>query len=209
MANDRSVRDTRGVLTDSERQDPVPAAAGPQARHAGRHAGRQETVYHYSEDGSIKRFAPHVPPTNPSHPPAVWAIDEQHSPLYWFPRDCPRISVWATNPDEQFMLTDTFDTESHRICAAESQWLTRVRDAIVYRYSFDADVFAPWSEADGQYTTGQVVYPTSVEMVDDLLGMHADAEVELRFTPRLGPLMDQMLASGLPFSFVRIRDALR
>ena len=37
----------------------------------------------------------------------------------------------------------------------------------------------------------------------------AGAEVELRFTPKLGRLMDQVLASGLPFSFVRIRDARR
>jgi hypothetical protein len=33
--------------------------------------------------------------------------------------------------------------------------------------------------------------------------------VELRFTPKLGSLMDRMLGSGLPFSFVRIRDARR
>lgn len=174
-----------------------------------RPADQLSTVYHYSEDGSIKRFSPHVPPTNPSHPPAVWAIDERHSPLYWFPRNCPRISVWAGTPDQQKLLTDTFHTESHRICAAESHWLTRVRDASLYRYGFDASAFVPWSEADGQYISGQTLYPTSVDVIDDLLGLHADAEVELRFTPRLGHLMDQMLASGLPFSYVRIRDARR
>jgi len=166
-------------------------------------------LYHYSEDGTIRRFTPHVPPTNPSHPPAVWAIDEAHSPLYWFPRHCPRISVWATTAAQQRVLTETFGTESNRICAAESHWLTRVRDASIFRYSFDASAFAPWPEADGQYISGDVVVPESVEVLDDLLGLHAAAEVELRFTVRLGVLMDQMLASGLPFSFVRIRDARR
>jgi hypothetical protein len=199
------VRDTHGVLTNPERQGRLRAVTGTPVLHA----GQPSTVYHYSEDGSIKRFAPHVPPTNPSHPPAVWTIDEQHSPLYWFPRNCPRISVWANTPEQQVLLTETFDTESHRICAAESHWLTRVRDASVYRYSFDAASFVPWSEADGQFITGQIVHPVAVEVLDDLLAMHADAEVELRFTPRLGHLMDAMLASGLPFSFVRIRDALR
>jgi hypothetical protein len=166
-------------------------------------------VYHYSEDGAIRRFVPHVPPTNPSHPPAVWAIDAGHSPLYWFPRHCPRISVWATGETQQEVLTSTFGTEASRICAAETIWLRRVRDARIYRYTFDAQLFAPWAEADGQYIAGDVVYPESVDVLDDLLGMHADAGVELRFTPRLGTLMDRMLASGLPFSFVRIRDAVR
>jgi len=191
------------VLTDDQRRDYILAANQAPAFHI----DAITTVYHYSEDGSIRRFAPHVPPTNPSHPPAVWTIDAAHSPLYWFPRNCPRISVWATSAAQQELLTATFDTEASRICAAESHWLTRVRDASIYRYSFEATQFAPWTEADGQYITGDVVYPDSVDVLGDLLALHADAEVELRFTPRLGVLMDQMLASGLPFSFVRIRDA--
>jgi len=52
-----------------------------------------------------------------------------------------------------------------------------------------------------------VVVPTDIDLLDDLLGLHADAEVELRFAPRLGALTDAMLASGLPFSFVRLRNA--
>ena len=47
-------------------------------------------LYHFSEDPSIERSAPHVPSSNPTQAPAVWAIDEDHAPLYWFPRDCPR-----------------------------------------------------------------------------------------------------------------------
>lgn len=167
------------------------------------------TLYHYSEDGSITRFAPHVPPTNPSHPPAVWAMDAEHSPLYWFPRDCPRISVWATTAAQRRVLSERFRTEADRICAAENRWIDGIRRGRLYRYTFDGAQFAPWADAEGQYISGQVVHPQSVEQLDDLLGLHAAAEVELRFTPRLGPLMDEMLASGLPFSFVRIRDALR
>ena len=78
-------------------------------------------------------------------------------------------------------LSELFATEASRICAVESQWLDRVRRAHIYRYEFDGAPFVPWAEA----------------------------EVELRFTPYLGELMDRMLASELPFSFVRIRDARR
>jgi hypothetical protein len=137
----------------------------------------------------------------------VWAIDGAHAPLYWFPRNCPRISVWANDARQQDILSDTFETEASRICAAENIWLDEVRRAKVYRYSFDGSVFEPWPEADGQYIADDVVYPKQVDVLDDLLAVHAEAEVELRFTPRLGLLMDRMLASELPFSFVRIRDA--
>jgi len=168
-----------------------------------------DLVFHYSEDGTITRFAPHVPQTNPSHPPAVWAMDAKHSPLYWFPRDCPRISVWADDDQQRSILRETFNTEADRICACESHWLDGVRRAKVYRYSFSGTTFAPWAIADGQYISSDVVYPEAVDVLDDLFALHAAAEVELRFTPRLGTLMDRMLASGLPFSFVRIRDARR
>ena len=199
------MRENPHVLTDDERHEWNQGGAwAPPVL-----ADEITTVYHYSEDGSIKRFTPHVPPTNPSHPPAVWTLDADHSPLYWFPRNCPRISVWATTAAQQEVLSATFHTESSRICAAECHWLPAVREAHIYRYSFDAAAFAPWSEADGQYISGDVVYPESVDLLDDLLALHAEAEVELRFTKRLGRLMDQMLASGLPFSFVRVRDARR
>ncbi len=168
-----------------------------------------DTVYHYSEDGGITRFAPHVPSANPSHPPAVWAMDAAHSPLYWFPRDCPRISVWANDEAQQATLTESFGTDASRICAAESRWIEGIRSARVYRYAFDGAQFARWIEADGLYISDEVVHPRSVDVLDDLLALHAAAEIELRFTPRLGTLTDRMVASGLPFSFVRIRDARR
>lgn len=168
-----------------------------------------ETVYHFSEDGSIDRFAPHVPPTNPGHPPAVFAMDAEHEPLYWFPRHCPRISVWAYDDEQQATLRSTFDTDATRICAAESGWLDRIRTARIYRYAFDGGQFAPWADADGQYIATRTVHPERIEALDDLLALHADAEVELRLTPMLGTLMDTVVASGLPFGFVRIRDARR
>lgn len=201
MASAAALRDNRSVITDAERELLVRRASGAPKMH-----GRPEVVYHYSEDGSMRRFAPHVPASNPSHPPCVWAIDAEHAPLYWFPRDCPRISCWAYDEAQHDLMREVFNTEAYRICAAESDRLDMVRAARIYRYTFDAAGFAPWAEADGQYVSADVVHPIEVEPIDDVLGLHAAAGVELRFTPLLGPLMDRMLASGLPFSFVRIRD---
>jgi hypothetical protein len=199
-----TVRENPGVITDAERAELVERANQLPKVH-----GHPDVVFHYSEDGSIKRFTPHVPPSNPSHPPAVWALDAEHAPLYWFPRRCPRISVWAYDGEQQARLSEVFGTEATRICAAETSWIEGVRTARVYQYRFDATDFAPWASADGQYISADVLQPDGVDVLDDLLALHAAADVELRFTPRLGRLMDQMLASGLPFSFVRIRDARR
>jgi hypothetical protein len=191
MTTDRDI----DVITESANPEPVATSV--------------DYVYHYSEDGTIRRFAPHVPQSNPGHPASVWAIDAEHSPLYWFPRFCPRISVSARDEGEQATLTDLFESEASRIVAAETSWMERVRDGKLYRYVFDANEFAPWPEADGQYITDRVVYPERVDLLDDLLGLHAGADIEVRFTPKLGKLMDRILESGLPFSFVRIRDAKR
>jgi len=199
------MRDTAMVPSDDERAEMVRRSKAQPAVHP----PVVDSVFHYSEDGTIRRFAPHVPPSNPRQPPSVWAIDELHAPLYWFPRRCPRISVWAYDDDQQRVLTEEFDTEASRIVAAESDWFDRVRSARVYRYRFDASEFVPWSEADGQYISTEVVHPVEVEPLDDLLLLHAAAGIEYRSTPRLGRLMDHMLSSGLPFSFVRIRDARR
>jgi Family of unknown function (DUF6886) len=166
-------------------------------------------VFHFSEDGSITRFSPHVPPSNPGHPPSVWAIDEEHAPLYWFPRHCPRVSVWAYDDQQQDVLSSTFETDARRICAAETRWLDGIRSCRLYRYEFDASRFEPWADADGQYVAGEVIEPIEVVELGDLLALHAAADIELRITPKLGTLMDRILASGLPFSFVRLRDARR
>ncbi len=199
------MRENRWVLTDAERDALIERAARIPAVHDA-DAG---TLYHYSEDGTIKRFAPHVPQTNPSHPPAVWAIDHAHAPLYWFPRDCPRISVWARTPEQQERLSDLFGTEAWRICATETGWIDGLRSSRIYRYEFDGSQFEPWREADGQYVAYEAIRPARVAPIDDVLGLFHDGDVELRFTPRLGTLMDQMLVSQLPFSFVRIRNARR
>ena len=50
---------------------------------------------------------------------------------------------------------------------------------------------------------------SSDEQIDNVFAEFAEADIELRFTPRLGALMDRILESRLPFSFVRIRDARR
>jgi hypothetical protein len=164
-------------------------------------------LYHFSTHEDIKRFAPHVPRTNPMHPPAVWAIDAEHAPLYWFPRDCPRVTVWPRDPQEDVAFRERFATVASRVHAIESGWLDRMRAAAIFRYTFDATGFAPWADASGQWISQGEVTPMSVEPVGDLLNAHADAGIELRVVPSLWPLHDEVKRGEFDFSIVRMLNA--
>ena len=46
------------------------------------------------------------------------------------------------------------------------------------------------------------------ERLSDLVGLHGQAEIELRALPNLWPLWDEVVASTLEFSGMRLRNAL-
>ena len=95
------------------------------------------SLFHFSEDPGIDRFIPHVPSTNPLQSPAVWSIDLDHAPLYWFPRDCPRVTAWPRDEVERRQFEASFTTTARRVHAIELAWLDRVRSADLWRYTFD------------------------------------------------------------------------
>ncbi len=165
-------------------------------------------VLHFSDDPSISVFRPHVPRTQPEAEPYVWAIDEEHAPLYWFPRDCPRVTFWPGPETPQEVVERFFaHTRARRIHAIESGWLERMRTASLFVYTLASGPFEPYPEADGHWVSRDVVEPVSVEPVGDLLSRHAEAGIELRITPSLWELNDAVVPSGLRFSMVRLRNA--
>jgi hypothetical protein len=164
-------------------------------------------LFHFSEDPNIERFVPHVPRTNPTHPPAVWAIDAQHAPLYWFPRDCPRVALWPSDEDDPAEFRRCLGTSARRVHAIESSWLDRMRSTEIYRYELDAAPFLPWAPANGQWIADCDVVPLAVTPVGDLLAAHVAAGIELRITPSLWPMHDLALAGALDFSIVRMHNA--
>ena len=97
-------------------------------------------LWHVSENPSIKRFEPHVSATASSAEPRVWAIDTRHVPLYWFPRECPRGTFWATP------VTTGRDAEllggSTRVHIVERGWVEPMRRARVYAYRLPEASFA-------------------------------------------------------------------
>ena len=173
----------------------------PPYRDEGPHA-----LWHVSENPEIGRFEPHVSATAAEREPLVWAIDTRHLPLYWFPRECPRGTFWAdaeTSPEDAARLLG----DAARVHAIEESWLDRMRTAAVFAYRLPEEHFEPHPEVGGYWISRAPVEPIETELLDDLVGRHRRAEIELRVLPNLWPLWNDVVASTLEFSGMRLRNA--
>ena len=154
-------------------------------------------LFHFSEDPTIEVFEPRpvrVPAHRPPgqawlNGPLVWAIDAWHAPMYYFPRDCPRILLWKKpgTTDLDLDLWWRGDRVRRMQAHIEADWLPRMRATPVYRYSFAADAFEPLADV-GMCVARRPVRPVSLEPVGDLLAALAGANVELHMMDDLTPL---------------------
>ena len=165
-------------------------------------------LWHFSEDPSLGQFRPHVPVTNPVARPFVWAVDTRHSPLFWFPRDCPRGCIWpvagTTAEDrERFFWPGGAD----RIHVIEAAWLDRMQACTLYAYQLPVPAFEPHEEVGGYWVCEQPVEPVGREVITDLLGRHARAQIELRIAPSIWPFWQRVVTSTVGFSGLRLRNA--
>ena len=171
-------------------------------------------LFHFSDDPAIVRFVPR-PVTTPSprspgfewlNGPLVWAIDEPHAPMYLFPRDCPRILVWAVEATTSCDRERWFGSTAARMIAhVERAWWERVRTASIHRYELPTAAFTTLGDA-GMHVSRDAVVPLSVETLTDLPAALRHAGVELRVVDDLTPLRDAW-SSTLHVSCVRRRNA--
>jgi hypothetical protein len=165
-------------------------------------------LYHFSEEDNIEIFQPRKHPSFPDRPPMVWAIDEERSPLYLLPRDCPRIGFWATpetSDDDREKYLHT--TSAYKIIAIENGWLDRLQNTKLYRYSFAPDHFTMMDEGAGYFVSYETERSLEIEPVGSLLGAMVQKGVELRIMPSLQPLAEQLPKTTLHYSMIRMRNA--
>ena len=74
-------------------------------------------------------------------------------------------------------------------------------------YRLPEEAFEPYDDAGGHWVARAAVEPVEVVELGDLLGRHAQAEIELRIVPSLWPLWDRVVASTVDFSGIRLRNA--
>jgi hypothetical protein len=164
-------------------------------------------VWHFSEDPSLSRLRPRGRNADPAAPPLVWAVDTRHAPMFWFPRDCPRGCIWpvsTTTPADR----DGFfgQTAANRVHVMEGGWLRRMQDCRLYAYRLPTEPFRP-HEVGGYWIADEPVDAIEQVVIDDLVGRHADAAIELRITPSIWPFWRRVANSTVEFSGSRLRNS--
>jgi hypothetical protein len=156
-------------------------------------------LWHFSEEPSLGRFVPREG--------KVWAIDERHSWLYWFPRDCPRACFWAVDSTTDSDVVRWLDGDrDRRVAVIETSWLERLRAVELYAYRMPPEPFDVVAD-DRFYIASTPVDAIERVELGDLLARHAEAGVELRIAPSLYPLWDKVVETSLDFSGIRLRNA--
>jgi hypothetical protein len=157
------------------------------------------SLWHFSEDPALGRFVP--------RDGKVWAIDERHGWLYWFPRDCPRACFWAVDSTTEDDVERWLDGDrARRVAVVECTWLERLRTVRLYAYRMPREPFDAVAD-DRFYIASTTVDALERVEVGDLLTRHAAAGIELRIAPALYPLWDNVIETSLDYSGIRLRNA--
>ena len=170
------------------------------------------SLFHFSDDPDIAVFEPRpvrVPSMRPAsrewlNGPLVWAIDGEHDFMYLFPRDCPRILIWAT--------PETPETERRRwlgdfraAAYVERHWLERLEAETIHRYEMPAGDFEDLADA-GMWVSRRRVVPMERIAMVRLDREFALRCVELRVVDSLRPLKS-LWNTRLHVSSIRLRNA--
>lgn len=166
-----------------------------------------DALWHISEDPTITRFAPHRARTALTDEALVWAVDTRHLPLYWFPRECPRCTFWASSRASETDVGRFLDGQRDlRVHVIEDGWLERVRQARLYLYRLPAASFTEDPQTAGYWMSRATVDPLELVEIDDLVARHAAAGIVLRTAKDLWPLWNEVVGSTLEFSGIRLRN---
>lgn len=169
-------------------------------------------LFHFSDDPAISRFVPR-PVRMPSqrapgmdwlNGPLVWAIEERLDFMYLFPRDCPRILIWAT---EQTTRADRMRWLGDRRAAAyiERERFGELAAAAIHRYDLPTESFEDLHGA-GMWVSRVVVTPLRRDPLVDLPSTFAARGVDLRVVDSLLPLKP-LWETTLHVSGIRLRNA--
>ncbi len=165
----------------------------------------RERVYHVSETPGITRFEPRIDDKGRS---LVWAIGASRLQNYLLPRDCPRVTYYATTtttPADRRAFFSVSDAGS--VVAIEQAWLPAVRSAQLHVYEFEASAFTLDDSIAAYYVCARAATPIASRVVTDPLPELFERDVELRVLSSLWPLRDAVAASSLGFSIIRMRNA--
>jgi hypothetical protein len=94
-------------------------------------------------------------------------------------------------------------TAAKAVAAIESSYAGQMQSAELYAYSLPAAAFEVNGPEIGVSVSREDVVPLSVRPVGDLMEALIAANVELRITPSLWPLWDDLVESTMHYSMFR------
>lgn len=171
-------------------------------------------LFHFSEDPAIAKFDPRPVQVAADRPagrewlngPLVWAIEESHQRLYLFPRQCPRILLWATPKTTAEDAARWLDGKPKQALAyIEREWLERVQQARTICYELPSATFHDTRDA-GMWVSRTTVYPLDKVTLTDLPARLTESGTELRVVDSLLPWKD-VWSSTVHASGIRLRNA--
>ncbi len=88
----------------------------------------------------------------------------------------------------------------------ETDWLERMRSVELYAYRLPPETFEPW---DKFFISRETVVPSELVALGDLVEQHADGRHRAAHRRRRSiPLWDDVIATTLDFSGIRLRNAV-
>jgi hypothetical protein len=142
----------------------------------------------------------------PARTPAPTYEGEGPHALWHFSED-PTLCRWAgaatTAEDRERFFGQSV---AARIHVMESGWLERMRECRLYAYRVPDGPFRP-HEVGGYWVAGEEVDAIDRVVIDDLVGRHAKAGIELRVTPSIWPFWQRVASSTVEFSGSRLRNS--
>ena len=151
------------------------------------------TLYHFSDFGDIVSFQPRPPLRHLDSEPLVYAIDAWHAPLYFFPRDCPRIALWPvpeTNNNEREQFSN--ETSARIVIYIESQFEAAWRKSDLYRYEMNPEDGFIDTGDHGVWISRQTVQPIARTRLRNLPSEASEANVEIRVVDSLVEIATQL-----------------
>lgn len=169
-------------------------------------------LFHFSDDPAIEHFVPRPVSVASDRPPGrewlngplVWAIDDAHAFMYLFPRDCPRILIWA-KPDSRHEERREWLGDRRAAAYIERDWHDRLKAGVIHRYELPVEGFEDLGDA-GMWVSRQSVFPIALSTLSALDGALALQGVELRIVDSLAPLKG-LWRTSLHASGIRLRNA--
>jgi len=163
-----------------------------------------------SENGTIEIFHPRISPSQIEgvNENVVFGISGKLLHNYLLPRDCPRVTYYATN---KTTLTDRqkfLRAPAAFVVAIEAKWFSVLQQTILYVYEFDDANFILIDECAGYYVSYKAVKPIRVKLVDNILAaLFERKNIELKVVPNLWSLAEDVTKSTLNYSLIRMRNA--